>query len=280
MAAKPVAASSPEEKPDPQTTAFEAQKARFDEAVAKTKANGDAVPAGAEAAPAAEAPPKPVKKAKKPRLEPSPFEQEVAELKRQVAELSKAKAEPEIDERVELARSRLTERFGTEEADVILESFSALREDDRRQIAEMRSVIEEATKAGRANLSRSNQRRLSKQHPQLKSPDAWGVIHDRAMSVYEKNPKGFDSIEDAYDEVVTALYGEPEEEPEDAAEAPEEVEELASRIAASQMTAPTKSPRRENRSKEERAKEHFEFMKNNPDDKAGAKRLARELGLR
>jgi len=273
-----------EPKADPKATEFEAQKAAFEAAVAKTKADGDTppevhIPESDPEKPEAK-PAKPEKKAKKSKQEPSALEQEVAALRSQLTELSKAKAEPEVDERQERARARLAERFGEEEADAMLETFEDLRGDDKKELAEMRRILEEATKAGRQNLSKSNQKRLVAAHPQLKNGEAWEMVHDRALAAYQKDPKKYDSIEDAYDAVVQALYGEPDEGEGDDEDPPEEVERTASRIAASQMTVPTKVPRRENRSKEERAKEHFDYLKKNPEDLAGAKRLAKELGLR
>jgi hypothetical protein len=270
-----------ETRVDPQQTEFEVQKQRFEAAVAKTKAEGDTPPdVKIPETASGEPEPKPAKAKPKRKPESSALEQEVQGLKARIEELSKPK-EPEVeedDDRVDAVRGRLAERFGVEEADAMLESFNALREGDRREIAQMRHVLEEATKAGRANLSRTNQKRLASEHPRLKSKEAWESFHELALARYQKNAKQYESVEDAYDELAEALYG--EEEADESAEAPEEIEQVASRIAASQMTPPSKSHRRESRSKEERAKEHFEFIKKNPDDLLGAKRLAKELGLR
>ena len=269
-----IADSAPEPKPDPQVAEFEKQKKLFEEAVAKTQGTAPAEPA-AEAAPE----PKP-KKARKPKAEPHPLEAEVATLRAQVAELSKPKeVEPTPDERTELARSKLAQRFGEDEANDLIDTFNELRGEDRRRVEQLERVIEGATRAGRANLSKSNQRRLSGDFPQLKNEGAWKIVHEQALAAFEKDPKSFEDLEDAYDQTALALYGEPADDDE-GEDVPEDVQRVASRIAASQMTVPTKAPKREARSYEERAKEHFEWIKKNPQDKLGAIKMAIELGLR
>jgi hypothetical protein len=279
-----------EQKPDPQAADFAAQKALFDAAVAKTKlAQGGPLPEkGGPAAttartppekPAEEPEPKPQPKPKKPKQpkpeEPSALEKQIAALQAEVAELKAPKPEEPEDPYETLRAKMLSKGRDEEEVNDLIEMLETAHAPQAKRLAQLEKILEDATKAGRASISKSNQRRLSEAHAQLKNPDVWKVIDSAVMS---GSLGRFTSVEDAYDAAVALIYG--EEEGDDGDEVPEDVEREASRIAASSMTAPSKTPRKEARSYDERAKEHFEFIKSNPDDKAGALRLARELGLR
>lgn len=282
------------QKPDPETAKFEAAKASFEAAKAKTAAQEGRGPSPAktEEAPKepAEAPaPKPAKKPAKaqkaaaPATETSGLEKQVAALTARLeAALAPKEPEPEPDEALEAIRAKLTERFGEEEAGDLVEMMEARSGPLAKRIAQMEKMIEQATQAGRQSISKANQKRLAAIHPQLARDEAWQVLHAQALAAFEKNPKAYDSAEEAYDALATALYGEPEsEEPESESEeeAPDDVEVAASRIAASSMTTPGRT-RSERRTPEEKHRELHAYIVKHPDDKAGHRRLARELGLR
>lgn len=267
----------------------EAAKATFEAAVAKTKAQEGKTPAPAAAEKAPEpavdekpkAPAKP--KAAKPK-QPDPMDAlraEIAELK---SKLDQPKPEPEVEEDpLEPFRAKLTARFGDEEAADLLELVEATNRPLRDQVKQLQGIIQEATKQGRAGIAKANQKRLAAVHPQLKNAAAWEMLQAAVIADFEKNPKAYESVEDAYDAKAAILYGDPEaeEEPSEDAEedAPDDVEEAASRIAASAMTAPGRA-KSERRTPDEKHRELHKFIVQHPDDKAGHRRLARELGIR
>jgi hypothetical protein len=274
---------SPEQQHAAAKAAFNAALQKTAEQEGKTKA---------PAAPVAEKPAEPVEPKPapaKPKPAPKPKTDELAALRAKIAELEGKIATPkppepeEEEDPLEPFRAKLAARFGDEEATELLELVEATSRPLREQVKQLQGILRDATNQGRANISKSNQKRLAEVHPQLKNKAAWDVLHASVLADFEKNPKAFESIEDAYDAKAAALYGEPEaaEEPEgEAAEgAPEEVEEAASRIAASAMTAPGRA-RKESRTSEEKHRELFNYIQKHPDDKAGHRRLGRELGIR
>lgn len=269
------------ERPDPEKQKLADAKAKFEAAVKKTKIQEGLIAPDPE--PKADAPGPATAtevvaaKPKAPKPDPlKALQDQVAALTARLEE--KAKQKPEEDEDpVEEIRGRLSERFGEEEAQDLIDQ---LHTPLAKRLEQLETVLREATQRGQANVSKANQKRLSKDHPQLKSPEAWAVLEGAVRAAFEKDPKAYESVEDAFDAKALALYGAPEEEAQvedDAAD--EETEVEASRIAAASLTAPGKAPRKETRSREERAKEHLAYIIKHPDDKAGHKRLARELGL-
>lgn len=281
------------QKPDPKTVEFEAAKAAFEAAKKKTAVAEGREPAPEKAPepveavaekPAAE-PKKKLKapKAPEPKSEPSGLEKQIAALNARLdAALAPKEQEPEPDEALDGIRAKLTERFGEEEAADVLESIEARHAPLAKRIAQLEKILEQATQAGRQSISKSNQKRLAEIYPQLKREEAWKVLHAQALAAFERDPKAYESAEDAYDALAIALYGEPESEEsesEDEEEAPDDVEVAASRIAASAMTTPGRT-RSERRTPEEKHRELHAYIVKHPDDKAGHRRLARELGLR
>lgn len=277
--------SQPTTPPTPEQQ-HEAAKAAFDAAVKKTAEQEGKTPAPVAAVaekPAAEAKPAPKPKAAPKPKQPDPMDAlraEIAELK---AKLDQPKPAPEEDEDpLEPFRAKLSQRFGDDEAEDLLELIEATNKPLREQVKQLQGILRDATNQGRANIAKANQKRLAAIHPQLKNSAAWDVLQASVLADFEKNPKAYESVEDAYDAKALALYGEPEsdEETEEVdEEAPEDVEEAASRIAASAMTQPGRQ-KRESRTPEEKHRELHKYIVQHPDDKAGHRRLARELGIR
>ncbi len=279
--------------------AHAAAKAKFQEVLKKTKiqeglAKPDPAPeveTPKTEAPAAEAAPV-APKPKAPKVKkPDPLEAlraEIADLKTKLEAPKPPEPEPEDDDPLAAYRDKLVSRFGEEEATELLEVMEASHRPLREQVKQLQGILKAATESGRANISKSNQKRLAALHPQLASESAWKMFDNQVDAEWKAHPKKYASADEAYDAVATAFYGEAASEDEDdegeeeasETEAPEEVEEAASRIAAGSMTTPGRAPRKESRSQEDRAREHLKFIIKHPEDKAGAKRLARELGLR
>lgn len=269
-------------KLDPEKQKLADAKAKFEQAVQKTKIQeGRIAPPAAEAPAAAaapEAPPKPAPKPKAPS-KPDPLkalQDQVAALTARLEE--KAQQKPDDDEDpLEEIRGRLSERFGEDEAQDLIDQ---LHTPLAKRLEQLETVLREATQRGQANVSKANQKRLAAIHPQLKSAEAWAVLEGAVRAAFDKDKNAYESVEDAFDAKALALYGAPEEEAEVEEEPEEDVEAEASRIAAAALTPPGKAPRKEGRSHEERSKELFQFIQKHPEDKAGAKRLSRDLGLR
>jgi hypothetical protein len=288
------------ETPDPETVKFDAAKAAFEEAARKTKAAEGVVPAAvrvkpdpkakkveAEPEPEAEAP-APVKKPKvaakpKPESQETVLAAKLDALQAKLDALSARQTEPEDDDAedpMDGIRGKLVERFGEDEAGALVEALEALHAPAAKRLAHLEGILKQATESGRKAISKSNQKRLAAIYPQLARKEAWDILNSQVLQAFERDNKAFESADEAYDSLAATLYGEPEvEEPPEAVEEepPEETELAASRIAAAAMTPPARAARKEPRSRLDKAKEIFNHLKKHPEDKAGAKRLAREL---
>lgn len=128
-------------------------------------------------------------------------------------------------------------------------------------------------KRGRVQIEKSNRSRLQKEYGQLENDAAWNVIQSHAASLMASEDSEFSSPEEAYDATVKALYGEKQR-----GELPseEEVEE-AERIAASQPSQPGRTRKEPKPDAMKIAKAQFDHLWKNPDDVAGAQRLAAKL---
>jgi len=279
----------PQQKPDSETEKFEAAKAQFEAAAQKTKAVEGSVPKAAVEAAAAtpkveeQAAEKPVvakpKAPKKPaKVEPNPLETKLEALSARLeAALASKQEEPEEENPMDGIRAKLSERFGEEEASDLIEALETLHAPAAKRLAQLEDILKKATETGRRNLSKANQKRLAETFSQLSRDEAWEIVHNQAVAAFERDPKAYGSTEEAYDAIALAMYGEPESEAPEVEDATDDVEIAASRIASASMTAPAKTPRQEPRTQTEKAREVFDYLKKHPDDKAGAKRLAREL---
>lgn len=286
------------QKPDPEVERFQAAKASFEAALKKTSEQqglqAAAEPAKEEAEKPAEDPkkaavvkPAPTKPAapktaaaQKPKPEPQkpdPLVEIQAQLKALQAKLdAKIEPEPEDDE-LEGIKAELVERFGDEEGAALAKALEAVHAPAKRRIEQLENFLRDATNQGAKNVARTNRSRLAATWPHLAENDeAWSVIRDRVEAVTAKDPAKFESLEDAYDAVAEAVYGGiavSGEKPD------QDAEEEAARISASAMSAPAKSGQDKKLTQMQAAKAVFEHLKKNPEDKAGAKRLARELKL-
>jgi len=274
------AAGKSAEKADPLAQA----KAHFDAALAKEKAEraGDV-----EAEPEPEAAPeKPAKKpkAEKAKAAPKP-EADVESLTKQVKELStkiaerekpvEKKAEPAKDP-MEAVKAYLAEQFGEDEAAALSTAFGSVLAPLLKRTEQMEQIIAEASKRGKDLASKSNRSRVGEKYEHLLKQDgAWKMVQAQAEALATSEPNKFETPEEYYDHVADTLYGEmvADKEPEEE----DEVEEEAERVKASQMTNPSRSKAERKLSPEEKSKAIFDHLLKNPDDLAGAKKVARQL---
>lgn len=289
-----MATKTAETKPlalDPQSEKFNAAKAQFEAAIKKTALDdGAEEPKAEEAKPvvteaAVEAPEKPPPPQKpKPKIKapvakeepkPSPTDKRLEELSKKLDALVGKDSEPEEEDPFAGVRGKLIEKFGEEDSAAILEAMEAAAGPQRKRLAQLESILKEATKNGRAALSKTHQKRLSEVYPQLGNDRAWGMVHDQVVSLFEKEPTRYSSVDEAYDDVVVSLYGEVAEDEEEGGEKQRELE--ASRIAASSMTPPSSSAKEKPLTRSQASLEVFKHLFKNPSDKAGAMRLARQL---
>lgn len=289
-------------KPDPKEVQFASMKEAFEEAKRRTalEAGEKAAPkpdgAKPEAAPEPEKAEKPAEEAPKPKKPkapkatpaptPDPVLAQLKALEDKIAALTAPKPpEPEPQEDpLDAIRGELAERFGEDEAGALVKALEALHAPAAQRIAQLEKIIQEATTQGRKNVAKSNRARLAADYPHLKeSNDAWEMLNSLVVASFEKDPKKYASVEEAYDDVATKLYGslkaQEDVESEEESSEEEDVEEVASRIAASALTPPANAPKRERRSQMDKRREHFAYLQKHPGDKAGAARLARELGI-
>ncbi len=283
MATKTPAGQPTEEKlqslgaaPAPQDDPLAGAKKAFEQALAKTKAQEDADGTTDEVT-IIEQPKKKV--AAKPKPEPvaepktdelAAIKAELAELKRERAEKKQPKAEPEPEvDHYAAVKAQLSEQFGEEEGEILAGALKAINEPRDRRLAQLESFIQTASEKSRAFSAQNIRSRLKESYSQLKSDEAWEVVKDRAEAVMSKH----ESLDDAYEATVKALYGDVKKEDEPG----EDAEEEASRIAASLPTAPSGKTRERKMTSDEKARAIFDHLLENPDDAAGAKRLARQL---
>ena len=267
----------PAKKEDPLATA----KANFQAALEKTKADsidsGDAEPD--EKIEIIEQPKKvKAKAAPAPAVKDEP-PSELEELRKQVAELRAAKAKPE-PEKVEAKTSdydtikaRLKEEFGDEEGDVLGDALHSLLKPREERLDRIEKMLNKAIEKSRVTSAKDNRTRLKESYAQLKSEEAWEVVKDRVESIFAKDPDKYDTQADAYNAVAKAIYGEPDAE----ADANEEAELAASRIAASLPTPPKTARSEAKVTSNQRSRAIFDHLLKNPDDLAGAKRVSRKL---
>jgi hypothetical protein len=175
---------------------------------------------------------------------------------------------------LENARSQLSEQFGDDEANALIEVLKPFQE----RVAQLESVIESATESNTNHIAMTNRERLSEFVPLLAESDrAWEAIEREVIALAEKNPKAFDSAEEYFDDALAALYGEVafELDDEDDEEEPElevdEEEEKAERKKATPTTH-TKKPSHRKLPPKESSWQVFRHLNSHPGDIRGAKR--------
>lgn len=260
-----VVKTSPPKKEEPLADA----KKAFAEAVAKTKEQGEIAPIAEE--------PKPKKVAAKgePKPEIDKSAAELAAIRAEMAEMRKQlqKPEPKAEKKVsdfEDVESELAEQFGEDEGKILTGALRKLLEPREQRIAQMEQLIQKAVEQSKKASARSNKDRLSKEYDL--SEEAWEIVQDRAQKLVADGKH--ESADEAYESVVKALY--PGKSPKEQAE---EVEELASQIAASTPTQPSVVRRERKLSAADKQRQVFNHLLKNPEDVAGAKRLSQELRI-
>lgn len=275
-------AGQPSEAPTPSTPEADplaAQKRAFEEALAKTKAEEGDAP---EPDPVVEPVPRKKPKAEKAKPAPEPVEdpmqRRLADLERRLEEAQRAPqkpAEPAVDP-LKAMQERLAEKFGEDEGATLAETFGDYLRPLLERTALMEKMLVDATERGRKQTAVANHKRLSKEHAQLKGNDAaLGMIDMQVEALVSKNPSKFSSLDEAYDHVVEALYGGQEEAEEEA----DEGEGDADAIAASAPTIPNHKTSERKLTNEQKSRQIFDHLFKNPDDAAGAAKLARQLKI-
>ena len=271
------ATTEPGETPDP-AKAFEASKKAFEEAVAKTKAEGGEKPE--EEKVVVEAVPHEKPKAAKKKAAPKPaptaevdLSAKLAEMERKLEEATRKTTPPPPDP-LKLIQERLSEKFGEEEGATLAETFGDLVKPLLDKTAAMERMLIEATERGRKQSASANHKRIAKDYGQLKGNDAaLGMIDMQVEALIAKNPNKFTSLDEAYDHVVEALYGEAE------AEETDEDDGDAEAIEASAVTVPDKKTKERKLTPLEKSRMVFNQLVKDPDNVSAATRLARELKI-
>lgn len=253
-----------------------AAKQAFEAAVAKTNGAPEAPPEEVVSVEAVrtEKPAKEKAKAKPKEPEkPSELEvlrAEVAKLAERLTPKEKPAEKPKQAADFDAVQAHLAEHFGDEEGQILGKVLKDLIAPREERIASLESMIQRAIEQTNKKAGKSNRSRLSKDYPHLADNDrAWTAIENEAKRLASDGE--YDSPEDAYDDVVQALYGEVK------AKAEEDAEEVASRIAASTMTQPSSAKRERKPTKEQKALAVFNHLLKNPEDIGGAKRAAQGL---
>lgn len=269
----------------PPADPLSAQKAAFDAAVKKTKAQDGLgpEPKGEKAAkpkpvePKQEA--KPAEKPEAPKEDPRIKEMasKLETLERQLSEQRKKAPEPEPKpERKSVAegiRASLAEKFGEDEADTLSAAFGEIADGLIRRTEALEDFLKNAQERAKVSMSKTNRSKLGEQFPRLKeSAEAWEYINRAAMDEMEKDHEL--TPDEAYEKVAKSVYGEQakEKEVED-----DEDEDLPEEIEASTMTTPERTKREKKLTPEEKSKAVFEILWKDPDNLVGAKRVARQL---
>lgn len=272
-------AAEPEQAPDPEK-AFEASKKAFEEAVSKTKAEAGEKPEDEKVV--VEAVPHKKPKAAKQKPAPAPVEdpmhRRLAELEQKLEEAQRAAqakpAAPPVDP-LKAIQERLSEKFGEEEGATLAETFGDLVKPLLEKTALMEKMLVDATERGRKQTAAANHKRLSKEYTQLKGNDAaLGMIDMQVEALIGKSPNKFSSLDEAYDHVVSALYGDASDE-----EEADEGEDDAEAIAASAVTVPDKKTKERKLTPLEKSRMVFDQLMKDPDNVSAATRLARELKI-
>lgn len=250
-----------------------AAKAAFEAAVSKT--NDEPKPVDEVVSVEAVKPSKP--KAVEPKAKKAEKPSEIEALKAEIAKLTERltpKEKPAERQQqtadFEAAQAELAEHFGEDEGQILGKVLKGLLAPREERIASLENMIQRAIESTNKKAGKSNRARISKDYPHLAENDrAWQAIENEAKRLASDGE--YDSPEDAFDDVVQALYGEVK------AKAEEDAEEVASRIAASTMTQPSSAKRERKATKEQKALALFNHLLKNPDDIGGAKRAAQSL---
>jgi len=101
------------------------------------------------------------------------------------------------------------------------------------------------------------------------------MVKAQAEALADREPNKFETPEEIYDHVAETLYGAAEEA--ESVEAVEDDSEEVERIKASTVSEPGRAKRERSLTNDEKSKAIFDHLFKNPDDLAGAKKVARQL---
>lgn len=204
--------------------------------------------------------------------------QRASDLERQLQEATGKKTEEpqavptSVESDLEDLEDALKDQFGEDESKALISVLRAVVDPIRKENDQIKAVIMEAQKNGRAQLEQRNRDRLAKDLPALKeSTAAWNAVQREAQERFTREPAKYASPDEAYSEAFKDLYGAvlPAK-----SSAPDEVEtgKAKARIAASAHTPPSsqKSQRRSTPADASRAA--FLHLQKNPGDTDGARR--------
>lgn len=204
--------------------------------------------------------------------------QRASDLERQLQEATGKKTEEpqavptSVESDLEDLEDSLKDQFGEDESKALISVLRAVVDPIRKENDQIKAVIMEAQKNGRAQLEQRNRDRLAKDLPALKeSTVAWNAVQREAQERFTREPAKYASPDEAYSEAFKDLYGAvlPAK-----SSAPDEVEtgKAKARIAASAHTPPSsqKSQRRSTPADASRAA--FLHLQKNPGDTDGARR--------
>lgn len=267
------------------------EKELFNGLVAKRNAEQEAkaappkkakVEAPLEAAPEPEKPKAPEAPARHPEVdkELQALRAELAEL-RSAASPNKAKEpEPEAETYEPEIPDELSSQFGEEE----IKGFTALMKPLFERLSKIEGLIENTQKANVEQISKSQRQRLAEKSPILKTSDrAWDALHRSVLEDFEKNPKKYGSLDEAYDSAHKDFYGEAEEPEETPAPEPAKIaakekdEETVSRIKASSTTPPGPAKREKRGDVLAASYKAFQHLQKNPGDVNGARGAFRNM---
>lgn len=171
----------------------------------------------------------------------------------------------------------LTDQFGEDEAKVLTATLKGLIEPLRKENDQIKAIIAEAQKQGRAQLEQRNRDRLSKDLPALKENSmAWNAVQREVSERVAREPQRYASPEEAYDDVFKGIYG-------DILSAQKPTTPVAddgkakARIAASGLTPPSSQRTPKARTPAEAGRAAFDHLLKNPGDKDGARSVFQRL---
>ncbi len=204
--------------------------------------------------------------------------QRASDLERQLQEATGKKTEepqavptsaaPDLEDLEEA----LTDQFGEDESKALISVLRAVVDPIRKENDQIKAVIMEAQKNGRAQLEQRNRDRLAKELPALKeSTAAWSAIQREAQERFTREPAKYASPDEAYSEAFKDLYGAvlpaksstPDAEAEGKAKA---------RISASAHTPPSSQKSTKRSTPADASRAAFLHLQKNPGDTEGARR--------
>lgn len=197
-------------------------------------------------------------------------------LEKQLEEFTSKNEEPQavptssLD--LEELEASLSDQFGEDESKALISVLRAVVDPIRKENDQIKAVIMEAQKNGRAQLEQRNRDRLAKELPALKeSTAAWSAIQREAQERFTREPAKYASPDEAYSEAFKDLYGAvlpaksstPDAEAEGKAKA---------RISASAHTPPSSQKSTKRSTPADASRAAFLHLQKNPGDTEGARR--------